>query len=222
MKHKPTLAALALMAVPLQATNTDLDRYIEQARTRGELSVSSPGSLFAGNSPYADLARDLRAYRSGDIVMIVVRDRASAVAKGTTTSSRQSDASAAVTGLFGTPPAAARLGNLAGMNSNSSLQGQGETTRENTLTTTITARVVEALPNGFLVVEGLKQIAVNSEQQRVAVRGIIRPADIDALNQVASDRLANLEIRIDGKGVVQDSIRRPNFLYRLLLGLLPF
>jgi flagellar L-ring protein precursor FlgH len=39
---------------------------------------------------------------------------------------------------------------------------------------------------------------------------------------IRSDRLAHLEVRIDGKGVVGDAIRRPNFLYRILLGLLPF
>jgi flagellar L-ring protein precursor FlgH len=144
------------------------------------------------------------------------------VAKGATTSSRKADSSAGITGLLGTPPAAARLANLTGLKSDRSLQGQGETSRETTLSTTISARVIEVLPNGYLVVEGLKQIVVNSEQQRVAVRGIVRPADVDSANQVASDRLANLEVRIEGKGVVQDSIRRPNVLYRLLLGVLPF
>jgi flagellar L-ring protein FlgH len=31
-----------------------------------------------------------------------------------------------------------------------------------------------------------------------------------------------VEIKIDGKGVVNDSVRRPNIIYRILLGLLPF
>ena len=30
------------------------------------------------------------------------------------------------------------------------------------------------------------------------------------------------ELRINGKGVVNDAIRRPNILYRILLGVLPF
>ena len=30
------------------------------------------------------------------------------------------------------------------------------------------------------------------------------------------------EVRINGKGVVNDAIRRPFILYRLLMGLLPF
>jgi flagellar L-ring protein precursor FlgH len=39
---------------------------------------------------------------------------------------------------------------------------------------------------------------------------------------VRSDRISNLEVRINGKGVVGDAVRRPFFLYRLILGLLPF
>ena len=37
-----------------------------------------------------------------------------------------------------------------------------------------------------------------------------------------ADRLADLEVRINGKGVVNDSVKRPFILYRILLGLLPF
>jgi len=54
------------------------------------------------------------------------------------------------------------------------------------------------------------------------VRGVVRPADIDATNSVPSNRLGQLEVHIDGKGVVADAIRRPFILYRLLMGLLPF
>jgi len=50
----------------------------------------------------------------------------------------------------------------------------------------------------------------------------VRPADIDPTNSVLSNRLGDIEVRVNGKGVVNDSIRRPNFLYRLLLGIFPF
>jgi len=78
------------------------------------------------------------------------------------------------------------------------------------------------MPNGNLVVEGTKDVQINSEKQRVSVRGVVRWNDLTAANRISSDRLGELEVRVDGKGVVNDSIRRPNFLYRLLLGLLPF
>jgi flagellar L-ring protein precursor FlgH len=35
-------------------------------------------------------------------------------------------------------------------------------------------------------------------------------------------QIADLTIKVTGKGVVGDAVRRPNILYRLLLGLLPF
>jgi len=50
----------------------------------------------------------------------------------------------------------------------------------------------------------------------------VRPTDLDPSNSIASDRLAQLELLINGKGVVNDSIRRPNILYRILMGILPF
>jgi len=90
------------------------------------------------------------------------------------------------------------------------------------LSTTLTARITHVLPNGGLVVEASKDIQVNSEHQLITVRGVVRPADIDPTNSVQSDRLGQLEVHIDGKGVVNDAIKRPFFLYRLLLSLLPF
>jgi flagellar L-ring protein FlgH len=65
-------------------------------------------------------------------------------------------------------------------------------------------------------------VGVNSEDQAITLRGIVRPQDLSFDNVVGSDRLAMLEVRVNGRGVVGDAIRRPNFLYRLLLGVLPF
>jgi flagellar L-ring protein precursor FlgH len=90
------------------------------------------------------------------------------------------------------------------------------------LTTTITARVVDVLPNGFLVVEGNKTVLVNSENQVVSLRGVVRPVDLSYANTVLSGDIGQMELKINGKGVVNDAVRRPNFLYRLLLGVLPF
>jgi flagellar L-ring protein FlgH len=71
-------------------------------------------------------------------------------------------------------------------------------------------------------VQGQKEILVNSEKQVITVRGIIRPDDLSATNSVPSDRVARMEILVNGKGVVNDAVKRPFILYRLLLGLLPF
>jgi flagellar L-ring protein precursor FlgH len=73
-----------------------------------------------------------------------------------------------------------------------------------------------------LIVEATKLVAVNSDTQTVSLRGIIRPIDIGPDNSISSNRLAYLEVRMNGRGVITDAIHRPNIIYRLLLGILPF
>lgn len=181
---------------------------------------ASPGSLFTASGRLADSARDVRAGEVNDIVTIVVNEAASAVVSGVSNSSRKSSANASISGAYGiTTP---KLTNLLGATSDTQLAGAGTTSRNLTLSTTISARVIEVQSNGNLVIEGTKDIGVNSDKQSITVRGVVRPADLSSANVVSSVQVANLQVKVSGKGVVGDAIRRPNFLYRLLLGLLPF
>jgi len=183
---------------------------------------ASPGSLFTPSGILADPTRDVRAAGVGDIVTILVSDTASAVVNGVTNTSRKSSAAASITGLAGFSSPTGRLSNLLGVTGAQQLQGQGQTERDMTISTTISARVVELTENGSLVVEGTKNIGINSEKQTVILRGTVRPADLTSLNTVTSNQVANLTLQINGKGVVGDAIKRPFSLYRILLGLLPF
>lgn len=232
MKIIPIALALALAgALPAKDAKqkadpspSPLDRYAAEAsqQAQGAAAAASPGSIWTADSQYADLGRDLKASHVNDVVTIVVSESASAVTSGSTKTQRKSNASSSVSALAGVTRAAGPLANLANLGGNSQLDGSGTTSRQTVLTTTLTARVTGVLPNGNLLVEGTKDVQVNSERQMVVVRGVIRPADIAADNSVRSNRLAQMEIRLNGKGVVGDSIRRPFFLYRLLMGLLPF
>lgn len=206
-----------------QKPGTELEQYLTEAGQRGATmgGERAVGSTYAPSLALADLVRDLRASRVDDLVTVVVSDRASAIAKGVTNSSRKSDVSSGVGAFLGKPSSAGALANLAKSSGESQIQGQGQTSRETVLTATLSARVVQVLPNGNLVIEGSKLIRVNSEQQWITLRGIVRTADVQPGNIVRSDRLSHLEVQVNGKGVVGDAVRRPFFLYRLLLGILP-
>jgi flagellar L-ring protein precursor FlgH len=200
-----------------------LDRYVAEAEARrSEALATTPGSIWITSSRLADAARDVRASQIDDILTVVVAEQASAVTSGTVSTSRKSSTANSITSLLGLKSATGPLANLANVTGDTELAGQGGTTRTTTLTTTLTARVTAVLPNGGLVVEASKDILINSEHQIITVRGVVRPDDIDFTNSVASTRLAQLELRVNGKGVVGDAIRRPNVLYRFLLGILPF
>jgi flagellar L-ring protein precursor FlgH len=201
-----------------------LDQYIRSAAAAGEQEAVeiSPGAIWSPSAHLMDLARDLRASQVNDLVTILVSENVNAVAGGASTTERASSANASITSLAGPKAATSALSNLLGTTANQKLNGTGTTSRTATLTATLTARVVKVFPGGLLLVEGNKSIQVNSEQQVITVRGIVRMPDISTANSVASTQVADMEIRVNGKGVVGDAVRRPNFLYRLLLGLLPF
>lgn len=186
------------------------------------LTTASAGSLFAPYGSLSDAARDVRASRIDDVLTIIVTDNLSAVASGATQSSRKTSATSQINAAFGVLNSASKFANPLNIAGDQELAGSGTTSRNMTLSTTLSVRVVDITSNGTLVVEGTKDIAVNSEKQTIKVRGLVRPADVTTQNTVSSLQVANLSLEVKGKGVVGDAIRRPNFLYRFLLGLLPF
>jgi len=183
---------------------------------------NAPGSIYSESGRYSDLGSDLRARRVGDTITILVSDRLNATSQGASASSRKSSANSNISSLLGKPSPVGALANLATLTGESKLDGSGSTNRSNVLTTTVSGRVVEVLPNGDLSIEAIKQVGVNSEKHQIAIRGIVRWNDLSLNNQVRSDRISMMNIQLNGKGLVSDSIRRPNILYRILLGILPF
>ena len=223
---------LALLALPSVAREgkeksprkTPLDVYIEEALGRGAALENSgaTGSLFTSAALMVDLNRDLRALQVDDVVTILVVEQASSVTSGTVATDRQSKARTGFDTLFGPRIPTSFLPNLVGFEGSTSLDGEGSTSRQVSVSTTLSARVTHVLPNGNLALEGVKRIGINGEQQEVKVRGVIRPIDLGRQNTVPSDRLAMLEVTVNGKGVVADAIRKPHFLVNLLTKVLPF
>ncbi len=208
---------------PKEPEKTALEKYVDYAhQTAVESAAENPGSLLAGPVVFADLSTDLHARNVNDIVTIIVSEQASAVSTGLTKTQRTSNANAGITSAAGPLAVPGRLADLITVNGNNQLNGQGTTSRTTTLTTTITARVIDVMPNGFLVVEGSKTVLVNSENQIITLRGVVRPYDLSRTNTVASGSVAEMELKINGRGVVNDAVHRPNILYRVLLGALPF
>ena len=202
---------------------TPLDRYIEEALAKPATAAQgTPGSLWTPTSRLTALPSDLRASQVDDLITILVAESASAVVNGATKAQRQSSLKTSITALGGVKSPAGALANLANASNQSQLDGSGTTSRSTQLNTTLSARISHVLPNGYLVVEGTKEVVINSERQVVTVRGVVRPIDLTTDNIVRSDQIAQLELKVNGKGVVGDAVRRPFVLYRLLMGLLPF
>jgi flagellar L-ring protein FlgH len=218
-----SLSLLAEKKKPPKEQPITLEQYVQQVNQRSnQSSTATPGSLYSANGRLADGFRDVRASQVYDLITITVSDSTSAVSTGVTNTSRKSSVAASVGSGLLPKNSVTALSNLANTTNNQQLQGQGTTSRGSTLTTNITAEVIAVLPNGNLVVRGRKEILVNSENQVITLQGIVRPDDLSPVNSIPSDRVARMEIHVDGKGAVNDAVKRPFILYRLLLGLLPF
>ncbi len=223
-RFRAIAALLAAAAAPLgaQVTEKALENYQMHLFFENSIYKPSAGSLYAPNAFLADAARDARASQVGDLLTVAVAESATALSSGSLSQTRSSDSSSAISSLFGQMGPLRPLPNLFGQNSDSSLQGQGSTSRSTNVTTVLTAHVVAVMPNGNLIIEGAKEVSVNAERQLVWIRGVVRQADLRPDNSIGSERIALMDLRVNGKGVVAEALRRPNAIYRIFRRLLPF
>lgn len=207
------LAGASLSAQQAPKPSDDYDelyrRYVQSART-------APAD--ASIAWLTGLATDRRARQVNDLVTIRVVESISASGTADSTLSKNSDGSASLGSFFGLEkwlPSRIDPTSLANTKSDSSFKGAGVTTRTSDLSASLTARVAEVLPNGDLVLEGVREIEVNGDRQIVVLTGVVRARDITAQNQVLSTSIGQLRIRYFGRGLMKDNLK-PGWLIRIL------
>lgn len=199
-----------------------LHAYIDRVRERHAAEVGTVGSIWSPEGRLVRLGTDAKAVRMHDVVSIVVIESLAASTDGQVKNTRASNASSGITALFGALKASNSLQNLIGQNSSSGLAAQGQSTTNSSLATTFGGEVVDVLPNGMLVVQATRQLTFSQQTQIIKLRGLVRPEDVSAQNQVLSTAMTDLELEVTGKGIVSDSTYRQNPLVRWLEKLLVF
>jgi flagellar L-ring protein FlgH len=201
---------------------TALRAYIDRVRAQQAAEVKTTGSIWTPEGRLVRLGTDAKAARLHDVVSIVVSESLEASTDGQVKNSRASNASSGLSGLFGALKASNSLQNLVNQNSSSGLTAQGQSTTNSSVVTTFGAEVVDVLPNGMLVVQATRQLTFSQQTQLIRLRGLVRPEDVSAQNQVLSTAMTDLELEVTGKGIVSDSTYRQNPLVRFLEKILVF
>ena len=218
------LAGLLSACGPKKVSTTaeaSLGSFVAEASAQTAPQQTKDGSLWVGQSNRLNLFRDFKARDVNDVVTIVVSESTQASSAADATSNRASTAKIGMSNLFGLENKIKELSNAVNGSGTTTFKGNGGTTRATTLTTTVTARVKSVLPNGYLVIEGVRTLRLNNENQDIYLTGVLRPEDIGANNAVPSAAIAQMEIRVQGKGVVSQPLK-PGILYRILNGIFPF
>lgn len=214
------LAAAPAWAQPAPSSKDTYDaaiqRHLETARALVRASAAQT------DEPSIDwvtsLTSDRRASRVNDLITVRVVENIESSATADSALDKNSNGSAGVPTLFGLEtklPSVVDPSNLMSTSSETTFKGGGTTSRTSMLTATMTARVSEVLPNGDLLLEGVRELDLNGERQVVVLTGIVRAQDVRRSNQVLSTQIAQLRIQYYGRGLMKDNLK-PGWLLRIM------
>ncbi len=169
--------------------------------------------MAANVSRQYSLFTDRRNHRLDDVITVVIDEQNTAQDNATTHTGTNSSHHTDV------PDGEGILSFVPGMKSSSDAEarfkGDGKTARNGSMNAVISARVIQVLANGNVVIEGAKDVVINDETETIKITGTARPEDISADNLVYSSRLSQASISYAGQGSVS-SAQSKGVLARLL------
>jgi flagellar L-ring protein precursor FlgH len=224
---RPALVLLLVVAAAL-AGCASIDNYrnpkVDVAPTQPPVPQAVVVPAVANGAIYQPLAyrplfEDHRARLPGDTITVNIVEKVSASQKSTSSVDKSGKVDAGISALpFLSANSFARA--TASGSSSNTFAGKGSTENSNDFAGTITATVIDVLPNGHLVIAGEKQIGVNHNVDVLRFSGQVDPRTIQAGNTVASAQIANVRIENRGRGQ-QAEAQGIGWLARFFLNVLP-
>lgn len=165
------------------------------------------GSLYSERRGLS-LFADTRARSVGDIINVVLIESTQASKNAGTAVDRGASIDVAPPTLFGRTGTNFDVGDYTNLTleqsaaSDSEFTGNGSSNQSNSLTGAIAVQVARVLPNGNLMIQGEKWLALNKGEEFIQLRGIVRPEDISATNTIPSTLVADARISYGGTGVI--------------------
>lgn len=160
---------------------------------------------------FKSLFSDNKASMIGDAVTIIVIESSQASNNAKTNAGRSSEIKFNASGALD----ATALPNVdLGVSSGNEFSGSGGTQSSGSVQTKISATIDSVLANGNMRVRGSRKISINGEEQTVFIKGIVRPSDISADNNVLSYNISDAEIIFEGSGII-DNAQKPGWLTKL-------
>ncbi len=152
---------------------------------------------------------DRKAAARGDILTIVIAESAVASSSQSTKSSRDSSLDDAISRFIyaGLGKKNGQLPSTSG-SGKSSYSGGGDISNSQSLSARAAVLVTDVLPNGNLVVEGVRVVRFSGETQYVVLHGLVRADDIARDNSVVSTNIADARVEFHAEGALTDAQKR--------------
>jgi len=100
-------------------------------------------------------------------------------------------------------------------------KNEGDSSREDKLTTRLTATIIDVKPNGLLVIEGRAKMTHDEEISEITMTGTCRKEDVTADNTVLSTQIADKAVVVSNAGALRNAASR-GWISKLLDVLKPF
>jgi flagellar L-ring protein precursor FlgH len=161
-----------------------------------------------GQAPRSMFA-DRKAAAKGDILTIVIAESAVAQSSQNKTSNRESSLQDAIS-RFIYPALGAHKGQLPSISTSgsASFSGGGDVSNSQSISARAAVQVVDVLPNGNLVIEGVRVVTFSGETQYVVLRGVVRHDDIARDNSVISTNIADARVEFHSEGSLTEAQKR--------------
>ena len=173
----------------------------------------------------AELFRDPRAMKVGDVVTVKISIKDKASIDNKTDRSRDSkrgldfntkyDMNTGILKGKGDGTAAAAV------NSSTNTKSEGAIERSESIELLVAAVVTDVLPNGNLMISGTQEVRVNFEVRVLSVAGIVRPRDISTENMVSYEKIAEARISYGGRGRIME-VQQPGWGHQIFDIISPF
>ena len=172
-------------------------------------STARGSSLWPANGTARGMVADRKAAAKGDILTIVVAESAVAQSSQSKSASRESALQDAIERFIFSHWTLDR-GQLPGITAGgkSSFSGSGDVSNSQSLSARAAVLVTDVLPNGNLVIEGVRVVTFSGETQYVVLRGLVRPDDIGRDNAVISTNIADARVEFYTEGTLTDAQKR--------------
>lgn len=157
------------------------------------------------------LFSDVKAFRTGDALMVFIMEDTQADNSASTGTSRTTDLGAGLNLRGGTAGTTLDIG----VSADNQFSANGKTARNERIRSKISARVINTEPNGNLIIEGKRTTKVNGETQTITISGVVRPVDILANNSVYSYNVLDLSLLIEGDGSITE-VQEPGLITKFL------
>ena len=162
-----------------------------------------------GQSAPRSLVSDRKAAATGDILTIVIAESAVASSSQSKKSSRESALEDTIS-RFIYSGLAVRHGQLPGSaaTGKASNSGGGDVSNSQSVSARAAVLVTDVLPNGNLVIEGVRVVTFSGETQYVVLHGLVRADDIGRDNSVVSTNIADARVQFYAEGALTEAQKR--------------